>query len=415
MKVLINYNKDSTRVAITQDRILENFFMEKSAKKSIAGNIYKAKVERVIPALNASFLNFGEERQGFLPIEDFSEELPYQGDLVGEEITPLRSLEKVKKGDEILVQVIKDSIGTKGPKLTTRLSLPGRYLVLLPLEKRRGISKRIKEEKERERLKSLLENLVPQRMGIIVRTLAEGQRKRTFALEIKQLLRNWQRIETRARTLSAPFLLHQELNLDLRTIRDLVFTDIDEIVVDSPFQYRSILRFLKVHAPLLKRKVRLYQKEIPLFKNEGIEREIEKLFQERVWLKNGGSIIIEETEALVSIDVNSGKGVRGQNVKRAILKTNLEAAKEIARQIKLRNLGGIIIIDFIDMESPSDQRYVHKSLEEELERGKARINILQISKLGLVEMTRQRTTESLNASYFENCPYCDGTGRLKKG
>ena len=414
MKLLINYHKNSTRIAITQNGILENFFMEKSAKKSIVGNIYKAKVERVIPALNASFLNFGEEREGFLPIEDFSEELSYQEDLVGEEITPLRSLEKVKKGDEILVQVVKDSIGTKGPKLTTRLSLPGRYLVLLPREKRRGISKRIKEEKERERLKGLLENLVPKQMGIIVRTLSEGQSKRTFALEIRQLLRSWQRIETRARTVSAPSLLHQELSLDLCTIRDLVFTDIDEIVVDSPFQYKNILRSLKVHAPFLRRKVRLYQKEAPLFKNEGIEREVERLFQKRVWLKNGGSIVIEETEALVSIDVNTGKGVRGENVRKAILKTNLEAAKEIARQIRLRNLGGIIIIDFIDMESPSDQRDVHKSLEEELEGDKARINILQISKLGLVEMTRQRTTASLSASHFENCPHCDGTGKLRK-
>lgn len=413
MKILINCNEDNLRVAIIQDGVLKNFLVEKSTRKLRVGNIYKARVEKVIPSLNASFLDLGEERQGFLPVEDFSEKLTYQEDLVDEEITAFRPAEKLKKGDEILVQVIKDFIGTKGPKLTTRISLPGRYLVLLPMERKRGISKRIKEGKERERLKSLLETLLPEKIGVIVRTLAEGQKKKSLFFEVKQLLKRWQIMKAKTKTVSAPFLLSQEIDLDLRILRDFVFSDLDEIVIDSLLHYKNIFRFLKPYS-FPRGKIKFYRGKIPLFESEGVEKEIEKLLGKRVRLKSGGSIIIEETEALVSIDVNSGKRVRGKNFREVILKTNLEAAQEIVHQLKLRNLGGIIIIDFIDMESPSDQRYVHKSLEEDLEKDKAKINILQISKLGLVEMSRQRTTESINASYFKDCPYCAGTGKIRK-
>jgi len=319
------------------------------------------------------------------------------------------------KGQEIMVQVVKESIGTKGPRLTTKIALPGRYLVLTPMQHHFGVSKRIDDANERNRLRNILKELkVPKEMGLIVRTAGLGRTKRDFIRDLKFLLNLWKKIKIRSkRTKEIPTLLYQEHDLIFRVIRDSFTGDIKRIIVDSKDVYKKTAHFLRSLMPGAKVKLEFYKGQLPLFEKKGIERQIEQIYERKAYLKGGGYLVIEPTEGLVSIDVNTGRQVGSKNVEDTVFAVNLEAAKQLPRHIRLRDLGGIIVIDFIDMKSTEHKKKVFKALEEALKPDRAKTNILRISELGLVEMTRQRTGGPLESLAYRECPYCQGRGSVK--
>jgi len=320
---------------------------------------------------------------------------------------------RISSGEEILVQVAKDPLGTKGARITSHVSLPGRYMVFMPNTKHLGISRRIESEEERKRLKEIAQSLRTEEGGFILRTACEGRSKREIQRDLSFLTKLWNRIQKKAATAPAPSLIHQDLDLITRAIRDFFITETTQVVVDSAKDHRRIVDFVRNFMPRLKSKIVLYNDKEPLFDRYGIEEKIEKALERRVWLKSGGYIIIERTEALTAIDVNTGRFVGKRSQEETIFKTNLEATQEIVRQLRLRNVGGLIIIDFIDMEKEGNRKKVYEALKEALKKDKARTNILKISELGLVEMTRQRTRESLENQLLSPCPHCDGRGRVK--
>jgi ribonuclease G len=323
-------------------------------------------------------------------------------------------LEKQLSRDEaILVQVAKDPLGTKGARVTSHISLPGRYMVFMPGTKHIGISRRIESEEERKRLKEIAESVLTEHGGFILRTASEGRSKREIQRDLRFLTILWRRLQKKAEKVAAPSLIHQDLDLIARTLRDFFTADTEQVVIDSAKDQRRIMDFVRQFMPRLKTKIVLYSGAEPLFDRHGIEEKIAKALDRRVWLRSGGYIIIERTEALTAIDVNTGRFVGKRNQEETIVRTNLEASQEIVRQLRLRNLGGIIIIDFIDMEKESNRKKVYDALREALKKDKARTNILKISELGLVEMTRQRTRESLENQLLSSCPHCDGRGRIK--
>jgi len=309
--------------------------------------------------------------------------------------------------------VAKDPLGTKGARVTSHISLPGRYMVFMPGTKHIGISRRIESEDERKRLKEIAGSLLTGDGGFILRTASEGRSKREIQRDLRFLTRLWRRLQKRAESAAAPSLIHQDLDLIARSIRDFFTPETEQLVIDSSKDYRRVVDFVGQFMPRLKAKIILHSGAEPLFERHAIEEKIEKALDRRVWLRSGGYIIIERTEALTAIDVNTGRFVGKRNQEETIVKTNLEAAQEVVRQLRLRNVGGIIIIDFIDMEKESDRKKVYDALRDALKKDKARTNILKISELGLVEMTRQRTRESLENQLLSPCPHCDGRGRIK--
>jgi ribonuclease G len=425
-EIFINSTPQESRIALIEDSLLAEFFIERKEEMGVAGNIYKGKVARVLPGMQAAFIDIGMEKAGFLHASDFSNEpddvqlITGSGDDVEfeEAPKPLPSrrlpLEKqISRGEDILVQVAKDPLGTKGARVTSHISLPGRYMVFMPGTKHIGISRRIDSEEERKRLREIAQSLGTNEGGFILRTACEGRSKREIQRDLSFLTRLWRRIQQRARGATAPSLIHQDLDLIARSIRDFFSADTERVVIDSPKDHRRIVDFVHQFMPRLKPKVVLYTEKEPLFEHEGIEEKIAKALERRVWLRSGGSIIIERTEALTAVDVNTGRFVGKRNQEETILRTNLEAAQEVVRQLRLRNAGGIIIIDFIDMEKEANRKKVYDALKEALKKDKARTNILKISELGLVEMTRQRTRESLENQLLRPCPHCDGRGRIK--
>ncbi len=426
-EIFINVTQHEKRVAILENKRIEEFYVERpDIQKSLVGNIYKGRVDSVLPGMGAAFVNIGLGKNGFLYVTDvvagaagydkLCEEGVAEEDAApaekGKSFPPINEL--LKKSDEVLVQVVKEPIGTKGARLTTHVSIPGRFLVMMPFDNHIGLSKRIESRAERDRIRKIIEELkLPKEIGFIVRTAAQGATLRDFMRESRYLLNLWNHIKTRARRVKPPYLIHQEYDIILRVARDIFTNDVSRLDIDSKNEFRRISRFLRILAPHLRPRLRFYSERMPLFEKHDIEKQVEKIYDRIVQLKSGGYLIFDQTESLVAIDVNSGKFVGRRNLEETVFKTNLEAAEEVPRQLKLRDLGGIIIIDFIDMEYPEHRRNVFKTLERNLEDDKAKTKILNISSIGLVEMTRQRVRSSIESKNYQKCPYCNGRGIVK--
>jgi ribonuclease G len=427
-QLIINVAPYETRVALLEDGMLAESYIERTKGRSIVGNIYKGKVVRVLPGMQAAFVDIGLEKAAFLYVsdvyrdieeyslmleEDSDEEGDYQFEVQGIPSFashPSQIEDLLCEGQEILVQVSKEPIGSKGTRVTSHFTLPSRYLVLMPTVDHVGISRRIKDHAERRRLMEIVQGIKPQGLGFIVRTASEGGDEGLLRGDMDFLQKLWDNIQAKKENCSAPSLIHSDLNIVLRVIRDLLSPEVNKVVVDDRQEYRNITNFTKTYMPKLKCDIEMYEGMGPIFDAYGIEMEIDKNLGRKVWLKSGGYIVIEMTEALTAIDVNTGRFVGKRNLEDTILKTNLEAVKEIAYQLRLRNIGGIIIIDFIDMERDGDREKVYLALEEALKKDRTKTNILEISELGLVEMTRKRTRESIPRILCEPCAYCDGAG-----
>lgn len=407
--ILINaIDPEECRIAIVKDIRLEEFHIESSGRESIHGNIYKAVISRIEPSLQAAFVDFGAERHGFLQKNEI------HSDYFQDNLSKDRSLSKlVKRGQELLVQIVKDPFMKKGAMLTTYISLPGRYIVLMPGSDSRGVSRKIEDEAERKRLKNLVSNLkLPEGFGIIVRTAGILCNKSHLSKDLNYLLRLWKNIKKNVRDIKAPVLLYKEQNLALRSIRDYFTPDVTEILIDDEAVYHEIRDFVKIISPKHKKIVKHYKGDKPIFTKFQLEDQISSIYASRVKLKSGGTIVIAQTEALVSIDVNSGKATQKKSIEQTALQTNIEAAEEIARQLRLRDLGGLIVIDFIDMKDAKHKSEVERAVKNYLRHDKAKTNIGKISKFGLMEMSRQRIRPSIESSSFEPCDHCNGKGMV---
>ncbi len=418
-EILINVEPEEKRVAVVENGRLVEFYIEQNSKNPIVGNIYKGIVHSVVPGINAAFINIGLSRNGFLYLSDVIEppkefedtEVAFEDSF--KEKGP-QSIERLlKKGEQVLVQVVKEALGTKGPRLTTHISFPGRYLVLMPVDRHIGISKRIEDPAERSRLKRVLKTFTSgANFGVIARTAAIGKQERDFRRELRFLLDLWRRINSESKRKIAPSLIHQEYTLIQRILRDIFTEDVEKVFVDDKDEFRRIIGFARTFLSNLKNRIFFYRGRLPLFESKGVEKDIERLFERKIFLKCGGYIVIEQTEGMVAIDVNSGH-FRRQQPEETALKVNLEAAEELARQIMLRNLGGIIVIDFIDMEKEEHNKMVYNKLVDMFKRDKAKLNISRLSEFGIVEMTRQRTRQDVIGITHQNCPYCSGKGFVK--
>ncbi|KPJ63173.1 MAG: hypothetical protein AMS15_01395 [Planctomycetes bacterium DG_23] len=415
-KLLMNViEPEESRVAVLEEGILEEFYVERGRSGHYAGNIYKGIVRKVEPSLQAAFVDFGAQRNGFLHLSEVVPEMGRRrrifGSAPGDQRRPIQEL--LRPNQELVVQVNKEGIGEKGAALTTYLSLPGRFLVLMPGTERTGISRKLTEE-ERQRMKETVEALrVPKGMGIILRTAARDHLKEELERDLDYLLRLWKAVNRRIKKESAPALIYQESDLVIRTIRDIFTTETNEIIVDAEVVYDKVRDFLHMVMPRISTRVRLYQGREPLFHFFKIEAEIEKIYHRRVDLRSGAYLIIEPTEALVAIDVNSGGAKLSDDPEESAFRINLEAAREIARQVRLRDLSGVIINDFIDMRSSNHRRQVERTFAQALTRDRARSRRLRMSLFGIIELTRQRVRPSLKRTLYEECPLCQGTGLLK--
>lgn len=425
-EIFINVTQHEKRVVITENKKIEEFYIERPDYVNLVGNIYKGKVESVLPGMGAAFINIGLEKNGFLYVDDAVSGSSSYDKLFGESAdeTEIEKAEKqksfpsiseiLKKGDDCLVQIVKEPIGTKGARLTTHISIPGRFLVMMPFDNHIGLSKRIESRQERDRIRKIIEELkLPKDIGFIVRTAAQGASQKDFFRESRYLLNLWNHIKVRARRARPPQLIHQEYDIILRVARDMFTNDVSRLDIDSKNDFRRISRFLRILAPHLRQRLKFYYDKMPIFEKFEVEKQIEKIYDRIVYLKSGGYLIFDQTESLVAIDVNSGKFVGKKNLEDTVFRTNMEAAEEIPRQLKLRDLGGIIIIDFIDMEYADHRKTVFKTLERHIESDKAKTNILNISSIGLVEMTRQRVRKSIESKSYQKCPHCEGRGIVK--
>src|SRR5256885_7366441 len=427
-EIVINAGRHESRIALLEDKELVEVMVERPEAVRRVGDIYKGRVNAVLPGMQAAFVDLGLEKSAFLhasdlqpdsDLDDLFEDEEETEDRKGggggrgrgrrEEAAP-RIEDALKKGQELLVQITKEPIGTKGPRVTTQVSLPGRYLVLMPGHDHVGVSRKIEDRAERARLKGLIKEIRPKNAGVIVRTVGAEQGKKEFPSDIKYLEQLWEKIAKQR--VKAPALLHQEMEFTTGLIRDIFTEDVTQLTLGSKEEDQRILKYLATYAPELKSRVKLYRGEAPIFDHFGIEGEIEKAMERKVWLKKGGYITIDQTEALVAIDVNTGRFTGKKRQEDTILKTNVEAAEEIARQLRLRDLGGIIVLDFIDMESEANKKAVLDTLRNRLKRDRSRTKAFAVSELGLVEMTRQRQRPSLGTYFSQDCPECGGTGKV---
>jgi len=412
-EILINVSPVETRVALVENGVVQEFYIERSHGKGYVGNIYKGKVVRVLPGMQAAFVDIGLARTGFIHVGDMIPDVPV-GAPRHPEAPDIRTL--VREGQTILVQVAKDPIGTKGARLTTHLTLSSRYLVYMPNSAHIGVSVRIEDELERERLRQGVENAVKAMNiagGFIVRTVAEGVDVDAIVADIPFLQKLWLDLSTKLPDVAVPAVIHEDMPLYLRALRDLARAPIDKIRVDSRLSWKQMRDFASNYYPQLVDLIECYTDGRPLLDIYGVEEEVRRALDTRVPLKSNGYLIIEQTEAMTTVDVNTGAFVGHRNLEETIFKTNLEAASTIARQLRLRNLGGIIILDFIDMQDPEHQRQVLRTLEKALEKDHAKTRITGVSELGLVEMARKRTRESLGQMMCEPCPVCAGRGQVK--
>ncbi len=433
-ELIINARNHATRIALVENGTVVEFFLEESSKEGITGNIYKGRVVRVLPGMQAAFVDIGQSRAAFLYVDDvydhqheFEEMLRREEEEDEEFLSddsqelntrpafPEQSFqieELVHEGQEIMVQVSKEPMGHKGARVTSHISLPGRHLVLMPTVSHIGVSRRIEDEEERRRLREIIQEIRPTEFGFIARTACEGVSDDKIKSEMDFLIRLWHNVQKKSVNASVPSLIHQDLNVTLRAVRDLFTEEVDRLVIDNECEYQKILRFVDTFSPRLNSAVELYEGREPIFDFYGVETEISRALSKKVWLKSGGYIVIEATEALVAIDVNTGRYVGRHNLEETILKTNLEAVKEIAYQLRLRNIGGLIVIDFIDMEQEMNREKVFTSLKEALRRDKNKTKVLKMSELGLIEMTRKRTRDNIDRLVREACFYCQGEGYL---
>ena len=442
-ELVVNAAPHETRVALLENGTIAEVFIEREDETSIAGNIYKGRVQRVLPGMQAAFVDIGFDQAAFIYVDDVLDTAShkmyhkFEQDNDGEnenengpseeespqttsswkrmENTEINIEELLTEGQEILVQVAKSSIGSKGPRVTTHISLAGRYMVLMPTVDHIGISKRIEREAERTRLKELLLSIRKNNFGYIFRTQAEGIDEETIKKEIEFLTNTWEDILSKSKVMSATCLVYKDLTVTYRAVRDLLANEADKLIIDSRQEYENVQNFLKKLMPDVKLSVELYQGRESIFDAYNIEGDLARALKKKVWLKSGGYIIIEQTEALVAIDVNTGRYVGKHNFDETILKTNLEAVKEIAYQIRLRNIGGIIIIDFIDMKRDQHKEKVMVQLNEAMKKDKSQTNVLPLTELGLVQMTRKRIRRNLTRTLCEPCFYCNGDGHLLSG
>jgi ribonuclease G len=423
-QILINQSLRETRVARIENNELVEFFVERKKDRSFVGNIYKGRVARVLPGMQAAFVEITLPKAGFLyagnvydPTRDsvdpeVASEDP-EGTAPASDDSTKNISELVREGESVLVQVIKEPLGSKGARLTGYLSIPGRFLVYLPNSKHLGVSRRIEDPAERERLKKIVTKNRPTQGGFIVRTVAEGAGEKHLKDDMDYLVRSWGSIKKAAEKQKGPGLIYSELDLATRMIRDRVSEDVERILVNDLDLFKRVTKFVQNFLPRFKKRIEIHDKKTPLFDLFGIETEIARSLGRKVWLKSGGYIVIDETEALTTVDVNSGRFVGTRNFEDTILQTNMEAVKEIAYQIRLRNLGGIIVLDFIDMEKSQHRERIYETLMTELRKDPVKTNVLPISELGLIEMTRKRTQESLRQKLMSPCSYCDGRGFVK--
>ncbi len=419
-ELLVNVTPRETRVAVVENGMLQELHIERGSQRGVVGNIYKGKVQRVMPGMQAAFVDIGLERAAFLHANDIFRSAPLAA-VEGEDapVTPpqvqISITELLRDGAEIVVQVVKDPIGSKGARLTTQISIPSRYMVLLPRSKVLGISARIEDEDERARLKSLMTQLATpgSTSGYIVRTNAEGQPAEALAEDIAYLGRAWKLVEENAATAKVGSCVYEDLSLPLRAVRDLIRRDVEKVKVDSRETCERLREFAAQYMPELAEKIEHYAGARPIFDLYGVEDEIQRALEKEVPLKSGGYLVIDQTEAMTTVDVNTGSFLGQRNLEETVYRTNLEAAQAVARQLRLRNLGGIIIIDFIDMVDAEHRRQVLRTLEKSLAKDHAKTTVYDFSPLGLVEMTRKRTVESLQRQLSEPCHECSGRGTVK--
>lgn len=440
-EVLINSTSLEIRIAIVEDGDLVEFMVEREQTRRLVGDVYLGRVNAILPGIQAAFVDIGYEKAGFLHASDLHASMDALAQMEGgidDEPEPAHrrrggrdgrgrggrrrdtrpkngglSIEKMlHKSQEILVQATKEAIGTKGPRLSTQISLPGRYVVYMPNMDYLGVSRRIESRQERSRLKELISRKKPANCAIIARTACEGIEDRQIAADISYLHHLWQDIRKRSEKSAAPSLIHEEVGLLVGMVRDILTDDVDKIMIDSEREHRKLMRYLRTFSPQLTSRVKLYKDKTAMFDRFNIESEIEKSLERKVWLKKGGYLIFDHTEALVAIDVNTGRFVGKKDQEETILETNLLAAREIPRQLRLRDIGGIIVIDFIDMEAESNKRKVLAELRHHLKKDRSRSKAFAVSDLGLVEVSRKRVRPSLLHFFSEECPYCSGIGKV---
>ncbi|MEW6355946.1 MAG: Rne/Rng family ribonuclease [Planctomycetota bacterium] len=410
---------EETRIAILENDVLEEFYIERSSRGQIVGNIYKGKITNVEPSLQAAFVDFGTPRNGFLHISDVAPssfldngKKEDKGRRGGRDLPAIQDV--LRRGQDLIVQVTKEGVGTKGPALTTFISLPGRYLVMMPDGKHHGISRKITDEEQRQRLKKTLGELrLPSDAGFIVRTAGADRPKKDLQRDLHYLRQLWSDLSKKAKRANTPAVIYRESDLVIRAIRDLLPADVKTMLIDSSEAHRRVLDFLRRAMPRHTINVKLYEGSEPLFHRYKIEEQVEKTYSRKVSLDIGASIVIDQTEALVAIDVNSGKFTGEKDAEDTAFKTNMAAVPEIARQLRLRDLGGVIVIDFIDMRDVGRRREVERAFGALLKQDRARTKMLRMSQFGIIEMTRQRVRPSVKQSLYEKCPFCNGVGMLR--
>ncbi|NIM03161.1 Rne/Rng family ribonuclease [bacterium] len=392
-EILVDVAEDEVRIGLVEEGHLVELFIERIEEKSLVGNIYQGTVVNVLKGLRSCFLDLGLEKNAFLPLGELP---PNKRD--------------IKKGDRLLVQIVKEPIGEKGAKATVKISLPGRYLVFMPNVQHIGISKRIQDDKERVRLRAIIKEIIPQGAGFVVRTEASGHHRKDLIRECRYLLNLWRIIEKRRETIGEGHLVHKAFGLIFYVVRELFTEEVDSLIINSKMEYKQVRSYVKMTDPHLLRKLNLHKRKSPLFDMHNLEKQLSKMKDQKIFLPCGGSIIIEQAEALTAIDVNTGRFAGGKSLEETAFLTNCQAAEEIMRQVRLRNIGGLIIIDFIEMKQKKNREKVMDVLRQQTLRDKAKIDLLPITKLGLVEMSRQRRRESILDTLCQPCPYCAGSG-----
>ncbi len=410
--LIVDIGAGGNRVALLEDDDLAEIYIEKPGTERMVGNIYRGKVSSVLPGMQAAFIDIGFEKNAFLYAGDIVAKKEYSEDDDDTEARDYNIGELISAGQELTVQVIKEPIGSKGPRVTTNITLPGRQLVLLPDADYTGVSRRIENESERAKLKKIAESLKPNGMGLIVRTASEGMEEDNFKEDLDFLLKLWDSIKEKEKSGPVPRCLHKDLCLVYRIVRDMFTRDIDKFVINDREQYEKVLELVEMLSPELKKRVEHYSKDYEMFGFYQLESKLAKALSRKVWLKCGGYLVIDKTEALTVIDVNTGKYVGANNLEDTVLKTNMDAAAEIAKQLRLRDIGGIIIIDFIDMHEHEHQQMVMDVLKQVLKKDRTKTTVVGMTGLGLIEMTRKKVRQELSTVLHVDCPCCDGTGKI---
>lgn len=432
-EIIINSSTTQTRVAITEDGKLVDFFVDYSENRRMVGDVYLGKVARVLPGIKAAFIDIGMKHDAFLHFSDIGEKTKELQAMIDEDeaddnvdrvaadeeyaVTQTKFINGVpvlQKGEPILVQITKEPVVNKGVRVSSAISIPGRFCVLLPYDNKIGVSKKITDYKERRRLRVIAKSLLPQNYGLIIRTVARGQAEEQIKDDLRSLLKMWKKIQDKARTGTPPAIIYQDVSTTSSVIRDLFTSDISKVYIDNKKVYREIKDYIVLAQPELSDKVEQVRTEEPIFEAFKVEDQIKELFAKRVPMKSGGHIVIEHTEAMVVIDVNSGKYAASKDQEMNSLRTDLEAAREIARQLRLRDIGGLIVIDFIDLEDEKNRKKVYDELKKEFRKDRAKVSILPMSDFGLAQITRQRVRQNIMQALNETCPVCMGTGLLTK-